>query len=259
MENFEQIRGLEVLDTLKNLNLNNYGSGRQIWNFVDKDDNLCSLELYLGKLYLNRGYRKNGAYITINEIDSDLKNDLQRSDDILSQNKTWKTQITDLIGSTTFYTRCISGWNIQNSKIKLKITMENFKSIDKKTIRLQYTLNSKTESKDILTTGKQVLIFVKKHENLITLKECDLDNVNKKNINKNDENNVDNTDTNTNNTNTDNIYFNKNKLTKEQLDKIKQVLYIRLPKDRRISYQSCLPYNEDKQRLEKIMGINLDL
>lgn len=244
-----------IIDSLFNLNyiqIYNVGSGKRIWNFVDINDNLFHLELYSNKLYLYKGFGKKCDFQMIENI-TDIYDDLKRTNDIVFQNEKFKKQIVELIGDTTFVTRNIFGWNIKNSKIKLKITVEKFKKNDDKTVRLEYTIQN--EIKDVFMTGKQILTFVKKHSDLILFKDIKLNNkqlTSKLNDLTINENKGDLWRSGTD----DNL---KLQLTKEKLEKIKRVLYISLPKERRISYQTCIPYNEDKQRLEKLMGMELDL
>lgn len=235
-----------IIDSLFNLNyiqIYDVGSGKRIWNFVDKNDNLFHLELYSNKFYLYKRFGKKCDFQMIENI-TDMYDDLKRTNDIVFQNEQFKKQIVEFIGDTTFVTRNIFGWNIKNSKIKLKITVDKFKKNDDKTVRLEYTIQN--EIKDVFMTGKQLLIFLKKWKDLIVFKDINTENVNKElnklNLNENS-----------------NSVIEKKQLTKEQLEKIKRVLYISLPKARRIGYQTCLPYDENKQRLEKLMGMELDL
>lgn len=236
---------MEWLFDLKYIQMYNPGSGRRIWNFIDKDNCLCCLEFYRGKMYLYKGYGKKCEHKVIEDI-SEIQDsgDLQRCNEIVLQNKKWEDQIVNLIGNTTFSTRNIFGWNIQNSKIRLKITAENLKKMDDKTVRLEYTIQN--ETKDVFMSCKQILTFIKKHSDLILFKDIKVEDNEKLTSKLNDLNIND----------LDNV---RPKITKEKLEKIKRVLYISLPKARRISYQTCLPYNEDKQRLEKLMGMKLDL
>ena len=57
--------------------------------------------------------------------------------------------------------------------------------------------------------------------------------------------------------NLDEIELNtKPKLT---VDEIKKKIFIKLSKARKIYYQSCLPYDDNKIKLEKLYGMTLDL
>ena len=57
--------------------------------------------------------------------------------------------------------------------------------------------------------------------------------------------------------NLDEIELNtKPKLT---VDEIKKKIFIKLSKARKIYYQSCLPYDDNKNKLEKLYGMKFDL
>lgn len=148
-------------------------------------------------------------------------------------------RLIKILGECTFCTTFAVGWNICNSKIKLKIIIEKFGNIH----NIQYTQDKSYIYKDISSDELEKFI----NSNIDDILYKDPINLNKNPIDKN--------------------LINDNDKTNEKLDKknvvdinhLKQKLFIKLPKSKKISYQSCLPYDENKQKLEKIYGINLDL
>jgi hypothetical protein len=152
-----------------------------------------------------------------------------------------------MIGEFTFCTKFIIGWNICNSKIKLKFTIDKFSNIDDKTIKIQHTYNNNISN----ISGEELIKFVTDNIDMILYKDP-IENelqLNEMKLNKLKLNDLE-----VNDNNYDDI-----KLNKVNIDEIKQTLFIKLTKARKISYQSCLPYDDNKKKLEKIYGVNLDL
>jgi hypothetical protein len=246
---------MDFLITLNHKKTVHDTSEKYIWNYIDSKNDFYTLEWNFGnyfikgtkipfeKLYLYCNKTKIYKKININNDEklSVIKDDLVKMNDIFIENTKWKREVAHYIKNITFYTKYISGWDISNSKIKLKITLDNFKSITEKSIRLQSSINDK--SQDIFVTGKQVLTFVKKHKDNIFIQQepkspNTILNVTKqiKDLKLEDENQT---------------------LNKNHQNNL--IHHIKLTKARRIAYQSCIPYDENKKRLEQIMGVELNL
>lgn len=235
-------------------------------NFTEKckyyycnDGNVFHLE-YINKWYLyNYNELKLSIIYNITDFINDNKNIFIESKNILDENDKYIDEIEQLIGKCTFCTRFIIGWNICNSKIKLKITIDRFKCITNKTIQIQYTSNKTYNNETISNT--ELLNFI--NDNIESILFKDLDNNNKDLDNNHELDNNKDLDNNheLDNNDLDNNHEldNKELDNKKAIDKIKKKLFIKLSKAKKIYYQSCLPYDEDKIKLEKLYGINLDL
>lgn len=249
---------MDFLITLNHTKTVHNTSEKYIWNYIDSKNDFYTLEWNFGnffiketkipfeKLYLYCNKTKIYKIINNNEELSVIKDELVKMNDICIEHAKWKNEVAQYIKNITFYTKYISGWDISNSKIKLKITLDNFKSITEKSIRLQSTINDK--SQDIFVTGKQVLTFVKKHKDIIFEVPVPVSHTNTANTNSNVENV------------TKQIKDFKLEDENQMLNKNRNLIHhIKLTKARRIAYQSCIPYDENKKRLEQIMGIELNL
>jgi hypothetical protein len=210
--------------------------------------------------YYNNGifrleYNKNQWYLyNYNKKTYDTVGDIQTFIDtnknILEQSKLMEDKIehfverlNQILGEVTFCTTFIFGWNICNSKIKLKIIIDKFSDIDSKSITVQYTHNNTYIHNNI--SCEELEKFVNNniddilHKDPINIKNVD-NNLNK-DLNKDLNDNI------------------NNVKSKVDINILKKKLFIKLSKAKKISYQSCLPYDEDKQKLEKLYGIDLDL
>ena len=224
-------------------------------NFIDKDkyyyyyDNgIFRLEYYCNKWYLyDNNNKKSNIIYNIEDFINTNKYKLEKSKLMVEKNDEFVEKLIKMIGEFTFCTKFIIGWNICNSKIKLKFTIDKFSNIDDKTIKIQHTYNNNISN----ISGEELIKFVTDNIDMILYKDP-IENelqLNEMKLNKLKLNDLE-----VNDNNYDDI-----KLNKVNIDEIKQTLFIKLTKARKISYQSCLPYDDNKKKLEKIYGVNLDL
>jgi hypothetical protein len=153
-----------------------------------------------------------------------------------------------MIGEFTFCTKFMIGWNICNSKIKLKITIDKFSNIDDKTIKIQHTYNNNISNN---ISGEELVKFVTDNIDMILYKDPIENELNLNELNLNE--------LNLNELNLNELNLNELNLKEINIDEIKKTLFIKLTKARKISYQSCLPYDDNKKKLEKLYGVDLDL
>ena len=225
-------------------------------NFIDKDkyyyyyDNgIFRLEYYCNKWYLyDNNNKKSDIIYNIEDFINTNKYKLEKSKLIVEKNDEFVEKLIKMIGEFTFCTKFIIGWNICNSKIKLKITIDKFSNIDDKTIKIQHTYNNNISNN---ISGEELIKFVTDNIDMVLYKDP-IENelqLNEMKLNKLKLNDLE-----VNDNNYDDI-----KLNKVNIDEIKQTLFIKLTKARKIYYQSCLPYDDNKKKLEKLYGVNLDL
>jgi hypothetical protein len=222
------------------------------------DNCIFCLEYRYNKWYLyNINKKKSDIIYNIEDFINTNKYKLERSNLMVENNDEFVKKLIKIIGEFTFCTKFILGWNICNSKIKLKITIDKFTNIDNKTIKIQHTCNNNIYDNIINISGEELLKLVNDNIDMILYKDPiknDLE-INDVNIKLNDlEINDDNIKLNDLEINDDNI-----KLSKTNIDEIKKTLFIKLSKARKIYYQSCLPYDDNKKKLEMLYGIKLDL
>ena len=216
------------MECLKN-DLMNLQKGKIRYNYYDNGN--FYLEYYDNKWYL---YNNDKCHYTIidniDEFINQNKTALNKSK--INQDKVEKfvDDLIKIIGDYTFCTTYIYGWNICNSKIRLKITIYKFKCIDNKTINIQYTINNNIVDNNI--SFKELLKFVTINIDMILYKELSTQELSTQELNT------------------------QSKLT---IDEIKKKIFIKLSKARKIYYQSCLPYDNNKIKLEKLYGMKLDL
>lgn len=186
---------------------------------------------------------KEKTYNTIFDIENFIntnKNILEESKLVLEKKEKYIEKLIKILGEFTFCTIFTVGWNICNSKIKLKIVIDKF--VD--THQLQYTQDKTYIYKDVSSDDLDKFI----NSNIDNILYKDPINLNVKVINLNDPINLN-----------DKTNENVNKKNIVDINQLKKKIFIKLPKSKKISYQSCLPYDENKQKLEKIYGIKLDL
>ena len=220
-------------------------------NFIDKDkyyyyDNgIFRLEYYCNKWYLyDNNNKKSNIIYNIEDFINTNKYKLEKSKLMVEKNDEFIEKLIKMIGEFTFCTKFMIGWNICNSKIKLKITIDKFSNIDDKTIKIQHTYNNNISGEELIkfvTDNIDMILYKDPIENELQLNEMKLNKLKLNDLEVNDNN-------------CDDI-----KLNKVNIDEIKQTLFIKLTKARKISYQSCLPYDDNKKKLEKLYGVNLDL
>ena len=225
-------------------------------NFIDKDkyyyyyDNgIFRLEYYCNKWYLyDNNNKKSNIIYNIEDFINTNKYKLEKSKLMVEKNDEFIEKLIKMIGEFTFCTKFMIGWNICNSKIKLKITIDKFSNIDDKTIKIQHTYNNNISNN---ISGEELIKFVTDNIDMILYKDP-IENelqLNEMKLNKLKLNYFE-----VNDNNYDDI-----KLNKVNIDEIKKTLFIKLTKARKISYQSCLPYDDNKKKLEKLYGVDLDL
>ena len=225
-------------------------------NFIDKDkyyyyyDNgIFRLEYYCNKWYLyDNNNKKSDIIYNIEDFINTNKYKLEKSKLIVEKNDEFVEKLIKMIGEFTFCTKFMIGWNICNSKIKLKITIDKFSNIDDKTIKIQHTYNNNISNN---ISGEELIKFVTDNIDMVLYKDP-IENelqLNEMKLNKLKLNDLE-----VNDNNYDDI-----KLNKVNIDEIKKTLFIKLTKARKISYQSCLPYDDNKKKLEKLYGVDLDL
>ena len=225
-------------------------------NFIDKDkyyyyyDNgIFRLEYYCNKWYLyDNNNKKSDIIYNIEDFINTNKYKLEKSKLMVEKNDEFIEKLIKMIGEFTFCTKFMIGWNICNSKIKLKITIDKFSNIDDKTIKIQHTYNNNISNN---ISGEELVKFVTDNIDMILYKDP-IENelqLNEMKLNKLKLNYFE-----VNDNNYDDI-----KLNKVNIDEIKKTLFIKLTKARKISYQSCLPYDDNKKKLEKLYGVDLDL
>jgi|UniRef100_A0A6C0AM47 hypothetical protein len=225
-------------------------------NFIDKDkyyyyyDNgIFRLEYYCNKWYLyDNNNKKSDIIYNIEDFINTNKYKLEKSKLMVEKNDEFIEKLIKMIGEFTFCTKFMIGWNICNSKIKLKITIDKFSNIDDKTIKIQHTYNNNISNN---ISGEELIKFVTDNIDMILYKDP-IENelqLNEMKLNKLKLNYFE-----VNDNNYDDI-----KLNKVNIDEIKKTLFIKLTKARKISYQSCLPYDDNKKKLEKLYGVDLDL
>ena len=220
-------------------------------NFIDKDkyyyyDNgIFRLEYYCNKWYLyDNNNKKSNIIYNIEDFINTNKYKLEKSKLMVEKNDEFVEKLIKMIGEFTFCTKFIIGWNICNSKIKLKITIDKFSNINDKTIKIQHTNNNNISGEELIkfvTDNIDMILYKDPIENELQLNEMKLNKLKLNDLEVNDNN-------------CDDI-----KLNKVNIDEIKQTLFIKLTKARKIYYQSCLPYDDNKKKLEKLYGVNLDL
>ena len=223
-------------------------------NFIDKDkyyyyyDNgIFCLEYNSNKWYLYNN-KKSDIIYNIEDFINTNKYKLEKSKLMVEKNDEFIEKLIKMIGEFTFCTKVMIGWNICNSKIKLKITIDKFSNIDDKTIKIQHTYNNNISNN---ISGEELIKFVTDNIDMILYKDP-IENelqLNEMKLNKLKLNYFE-----VNDNNYDDI-----KLNKVNIDEIKKTLFIKLTKARKISYQSCLPYDDNKKKLEKLYGVDLDL
>jgi len=210
------------------------------------DNGYFYLEYHNNKWYLYNYDKCN--YTILNNIDEFInKNKTVLNKSKINQDKVeiFVDDLIKLIGNFTFCTTYICGWNICNSKIRLKIIIYKFKSIDNKTIKIQYTINDNVVDNNI--SVKQLLKFVTSNIDMILYKDLNEQTLNKQELNELKLNQL-------------NLHENElNIKPKLTVDEIKKKIFIKLSKAKKIYYQSCLPYDDNKNKLEKIYGMKLDL
>lgn len=224
------------MDVLKNLT-----SNLQKDKYYYYNNSIFRLEYSKNKWYLYSYKEK--TYNTIFNIENFIstnKNILEESKLVLEKTEKYIEKLINTFGEFTFCTIFTVGWNICNSKIKLKIVIDKFGD----THQLQYTQDKTYIYKDVSSDELDKFI----NSNIDNILYKDTINLNIKIVNKNNKANE--------NDKTNEILDKKNVVN---INHLKQKLFIKLPKFKKISYQSCLPYDENKQKLEKIYGINLDL
>ena len=225
-------------------------------NFIDKDkyyyyyDNgIFRLEYYCNKWYLyDNNNKKSDIIYNIEDFINTNKYKLEKSKLMVEKNDEFVEKLIKMIGEFTFCTKFMIGWNICNSKIKLKITIDKFSNIDDKTIKIQHTYNNNISNN---ISGEELIKFVTDNIDMVLYKDP-IENelqLNEMKLNKLKLNDLE-----VNDNNYDDI-----KLNKVNIDEIKKTLFIKLTKARKISYQSCLPYDDNKKKLEKLYGVDLDL
>lgn len=183
---------------------------------------------------------KEKTYNTVFDIENFIntnKDILKDSKLVVEKTEKYIERLIKILGEFTFCTSFTVGWNICNSKIKLKIVIDKFGDIH----NIKYTHDKTYISKDISSDELENFI----NSNIDNILYKDPINPNKNAINKNV-------------INEDNK-INENIDKKVDIDKLKKKLFIKLSKSKKMSYQSCLPYDENKIKLEKIYGIKLDL
>ncbi len=225
---------MEFLKTLESTNKGN--------KYYYYDNGIFSLEYHDNKWYLyNNNNKKCDIIYNIEDFININKYKLEKSKLMVEKNDEFVEKLIKIIGKITFCTKFIIGWNICNSKIKLKITIDKFSNIHEKTIKIHHISNDIYDN----ISGEELLKFVNDNIDIILYKDqirndLKIDDVNiKLNDLKVDEDNI--------------------KLDKINIDEIKKTLFIKLSKSRKIYYQSCLPHDDNKKKLEKIYGMDLDL
>jgi len=209
---------MEFLKTLESTNKGN--------KYYYYDNDIFSLEYHDNKWYLYDNKKKCDIIYNIEDFINTNKFKLEKSKLMVEKNDEFVEKLIKMIGEFTFCTKFIVGWNICNSKIRLKITIDKFNNIDNKTIKIQHTCNNIYENISNIS-GEELLSFVIDNIDIILYKELNTQELNT-----------------------------KSKLT---IDEIKKKIFIKLSKARKIYYQSCLPYDDNKIKLEKLYGMKLDL
>jgi hypothetical protein len=139
------------------------------------------------------------------------------------------SKIISKIGNCTSYTDVESRWYIKSPKIYVKIIINNY---DKSDITFEYTLNvahvgeQGVNWKKSTVNESQLLSFIDKNLDKLLEKEIELPKIKKLNI---DESNI--------------PHDNTLQLTREQLRKKYDHIFITKPIEKRIEYQMCIPYN----------------
>ena len=229
------------------------------------DNGIFCLEYYCNKWYLyDINNKKSDIIYNIEDFININKYKLEKSKLILEKNDEFVENLIKMIGKFTFCTKFIIGWNICNSKIKLKITIDKFSDIDSKSITVQYTHNntyihnniSCEELEKFVNSNIDNILHKDPIENELNSNELNLNELNLNELNLNELNL---NDTNLNDTNLNDTNLNDTNLKEINIDEIKKTLFIKLTKARKISYQSCLPYDDNKKKLEKLYGVDLDL
>ena len=225
-------------------------------NFIDKDkyyyyyDNgIFRLEYYCNKWYLyDNNNKKSDIIYNIEDFINTNKYKLEKSKLMVEKNDEFIEKLIKMIGEFTFCTKVMIGWNICNSKIKLKITIDKFSNIDDKTIKIQHTYNNNISNN---ISGEELVKFVTDNIDMILYKDPIENELNLNELNLNE--------LNLNELNLNELNLNELNLKEINIDEIKKTLFIKLTKARKISYQSCLPYDDNKKKLEKLYGVDLDL
>ena len=220
-------------------------------NFIDKDkyyyyyDNgIFRLEYYCNKWYLyDNNNKKSDIIYNIEDFINTNKYKLEKSKLMVEKNDEFIEKLIKMIGEFTFCTKVMIGWNICNSKIKLKITIDKFSNIDDKTIKIQHTYNNNISNN---ISGEELVKFVTDNIDMILYKDPIENELNLNELNLNE-------------LNLNELNLNELNLKEINIDEIKKTLFIKLTKARKISYQSCLPYDDNKKKLEKLYGVDLDL
>ena len=210
---------MEFLKTLESTNKGN--------KYYYYDNGIFSLEYHDNKWYLySNNNKKCDIIYNIEDYINTNKFKFEKCKLMIEKNDEFVEKLIKMIGEFTFCTKFIVGWNICNSKIRLKITIDKFNNIDNKTIKIQHTCNNIYENISNIS-GEELLSFVIDNIDIILYKELNTQELNT-----------------------------KSKLT---IDEIKKKIFIKLSKARKIYYQSCLPYDDNKIKLEKLYGMKLDL
>ena len=235
---------MEFLKTLESTNKGN--------KYYYYDNGIFSLEYHDNKWYLySNNNKKCDIIYNIEDYINTNKFKFEKCKLMVEKNDEFVEKLIKMIGEFTFCTKFIVGWNICNSKIRLKITIDKFNNIDNKTIKIQHTCNNIYENISNIS-GEELLSFVIDNIDIILYKELNTQELNTQELNTRELNTQ---ELNTQELNTQELNT-KSKLT---IDEIKKKIFIKLSKARKIYYQSCLPYDDNKIKLEKLYGMKLDL